>query len=744
MNLEIEKSLIDEYQKLKPSLMKIYFSFRYIGLKEEEFADICKKIIQEIQENDQSTENYEKEIEKKVKIKLSNIARKMLNNPNTAIDMIDSYINCKFKKTLDYETSLTYFKKLDAFLETYDYVLTPDLLVELIQKNKIYNKMLEIIFKQKENLIKSNNADTILDNNLFLSSIESYCELNHIEITIKEDDIEDFNDFFCDDSTKMYLKEIGEKELLTREEERELFERLANSDKLARQIIIERNLKLVVSIARKFQNNGLPLLDLIEEGNIGLIKAVDKFDYKRGNKFSTYATWWIKQNITRAIADKGRNVRVPVHLYEKIKRYKRTVTELENKLGRTPTINELANEMGLSIPQVANLDKLELDTISTNLIVGEKEDKELEDFLPSMSETPEEIMIVKNLKTEVRSLLEKCNLKPKEMDVLTLRIGLTGEEPMKLAEVGEIMHLTRERVRQLEANGFVKLIRSKYIKDLAVYSSYPNQALQRIEELRKKYSDPENRYKKFLQNDSKDKKKEKEREEEMSKLQTIYEYFKIYTREQVDEMLTKLTEEDRNLIAIRYGSDLDHPVSSKLTKEEEGKFYGYLVPKMKRLLANPNKIRKPRKKKQGEQNSLSMPKEESFTCLPSIQEDIKEKVEEEPLVATNNEEEISSNEIERKENYIKLLELLKTPTFGQMMTTLSVKDAVILSLKLGYIDGKYFSTESIAKFLQIEEDEVREVIKKVLLLYKENINHVIDQAIEMSTEKSDETLIRKI
>jgi len=201
------------------------------------------------------------------------------------------------------------------------------------------------------------------------------------------------------------------------------------------------------------------------------------------------------------------------------------------------------------------------------------------------------------------------------------------------------------------------------------------------------------------------------------KLRTIYEYFNLYTKEQVDSMLEKLSEEERTLILLRYGDDLSNPVSVKLTKEETNKFYGYLVPKMKSLLANPNKEIKPRKKR-----------------VVVLQNEQTEKQQNSEIISQS-----SNIESMTKENYIKTLEFLRTPSFNEITNVLSVKEAVIIVLKLGYIDGKYFSTDSIAHFLDIESHEVIDTTKKVLLLYKDNINQFIDNAIQIVTEIPEET-----
>ena len=581
-----------------------------------------------------------------------------------------------------------------------------------------------------------------------------------IGLEIKSEDLnqEDYSsNTEVTDSVRTYLREISRRPLLTKEEEVNLARKIAQGDSKARELFIESNLKLVVSIAKKYIGRGLAFLDLIQEGNLGLMTAVDRYDVEKGFKFSTYATHWIRQAITRAIADKGRNVRIPVHIYEKLSIFQKTLTDLERKLNREPTIEEIANEMKLSIPEVTKLYKLRSDTVSINTIIGDDGDTELENFIPASDVTPEDIAIDGTLQSQVRRLLQECNLKPREIDILMLRYGFNDRTPMTLEEVGQKYGLTRERVRQIEAKALMKIRRSKHIKELAVYMQHPDESLANIEEFREKYRNSKNPYKAYLKDDGRT--KEKENDEEMSKaLQTIYEYFKDYTREQVDEMLSKLSEDEKALITLRYGEDLDNPVSGKLNKEETNKFYGSLVPKMKRLLANPTgeKRRKPRKPR--EKNVIpqevqptapngDIKKEESIKLqseIPTASSKIESELVEGELVTPVetqmpqvHEESSGENKDITKNDCIKILELLRTPTFTQMMSVLTAKESIIISLKLGYVDGKYFSTESIAQFLGIEEMEVIETTKKVLLLYKENIKSFLDSIIEVATDTND-------
>ncbi len=666
---------------------------------------------------------------------LSKKTKQMINSPDDPFYLLNNYINQNFDSISNYTDAIKYFNKLSSFFKAYNYVPDLDLLIELITKNSIFNKIIEIIFSQFRTQITSGKAEEQFEDSLLLT-IDTYCMLNNIEINEPKDINEenyDTSEQIDMDTVKMYLREIGERPLLSAEQERTLAIRVAEGDSKARELFIDSNLKLVVSIAKKYINRGLSLEDLIQEGNIGLIKAVDKFDISKGYKFSTYAAWWIKQEITRAIVNKGRNIRIPVYMDKKVKLYKKTISEMENELGRSPTINEIAKEMGLSISEVVKLDRLQKDTESINAFVDDNQDTELENFISSSEETPEDITIDGTLQSQVRSLFEKCNLKPKEIDVLMLRYGFDDKKPMTLDEIGKQYHLTRERVRQIEAKALMKIRRSKYIKELAIYTDYPEQSLRNIEEFR----EARTLYKKFLKDNYRTEKRKSENK--MKRSQTIYEYFKDYTKEQVDEMLTKLTEEEKALVTIRYGEDLKSLGSTKLTKEQTYKFYGSLIPKMKRLLSNPTGEIKPRKPRQTkdkvqqpvinsetvEETTLVQPEKIERKLIDKLVEPQEQSIEK----TTNNNEGIT------KKDCIKVLELLRTPSFSQLMNTLSVKETVIISLKLGYIDGKYFSTESISEFLGIEPSEVIETTKKVLLVYKDKINSFIDNAILMATDQ---------
>jgi len=268
----------------------------------------------------------------------------------------------------------------------------------------------------------------------------------------KKDDLSEI----ADDSVRMYLREIGKISLLKSKDEISLAKRIGAGDQAAKRILAEANLRLVVSIAKSYIGRGLSLLDLIQEGNLGLMRAVEKFDYTRGFKFSTYATWWIRQAITRAIADQARTIRIPVHMIETINRLIRVQRQLVQELGREPLPEEIAEEMDMPVEKVEHILKISQDTVSLETPVGEEEDSHLGDFIEDKeSMSPEENAIYGLLKGHVAEFMQF--LTPREQKILKMRFGLDGERSHTLEEVGKEFGVTRERIRQIEAKALQKL-----------------------------------------------------------------------------------------------------------------------------------------------------------------------------------------------------------------------------------------------------------------------------------------------
>ena len=270
-----------------------------------------------------------------------------------------------------------------------------------------------------------------------------------------------------DDPVRMYLKEIGKIPLLTPERELYLAEQIALDNKAAKDELIEANLRLVVSIAKRHVGKGMYFLDLIQEGNLGLIKAVEKFDYSKGYKFSTYATWWIRQAITRAIADQARTIRIPVHMVETRHKVSRTARTLLQELGREPTTDEIAEKLGITADKVRDIMKIAQDPVSLETPIGEEEDSHLGDFVEDMdSPAPSESASYSLLREQLCNILH--TLTPREEQVIKLRFGLEDGRPRTLEEVGKQFNITRERIRQIEAKALRKLrhpSRSKTLKD---------------------------------------------------------------------------------------------------------------------------------------------------------------------------------------------------------------------------------------------------------------------------------------
>ena len=341
---------------------------------------------------------------------------------------------------------------------------------ELIEKGKKEGK---ITYEELAEALKGLDVDNDSLDELYNDLIE-----NKIEI-IGEDEEEDAGeeivlndaeitkDININDPVRMYLKEIGRISLLTPEEEMELSIRVANGDEEAKNRLAESNLRLVVSIAKRYVGRGLLFLDLIQEGNIGLMKAVDKFDYDKGYKFSTYATWWIRQAITRALADQARTIRVPVHMVETINKMARIQRQLTLELNREPTEEEIAKKMGISVEKVRDVIKISQDPVSLETPIGEEDDSHLGDFVKDINAmTPEEYATNEILKEEIKAVLE--TLQEREQEVLELRFGLVDGTSHTLEEVGKRFNVTRERIRQIEAKALRKLrhpSRAKRLKD---------------------------------------------------------------------------------------------------------------------------------------------------------------------------------------------------------------------------------------------------------------------------------------
>ncbi len=342
------------------------------------------------------------------------------------------------------------------------------------QKGKLTTK--EITDALEELDFDPEQMDKLYENleNMNIEIIEDYDPEQDLDLNLNDvlEDVEDDSLFTADgisidDPVKVYLKEIGRVPLLSNDEEQELSERMAKGDIEARKRLSEANLRLVVSIAKRYVGRGMQFLDLIQEGNLGLIKAVEKFDHTKGFKFSTYATWWIRQAITRAIADQARTIRIPVHMVETINKVKKVSSQLLHECGHDPSAEEIAERLDMSVDKVREIMRVAQEPVSLETPIGEEEDSHLGDFIPDDdAPVPAEAASQTLLKEQLADVLK--TLTPREEKVLRLRFGLEDGRPRTLEEVGKEFNVTRERIRQIEAKALRKLrhpSRSKKLRD---------------------------------------------------------------------------------------------------------------------------------------------------------------------------------------------------------------------------------------------------------------------------------------
>ncbi len=368
------------------------------------------------------------------------------------------------------EKTLTFEEKLSKLLElakSKKNVLDETEVLDAFAGDELTPEKLDRIYdfldKKHVDVLKMSNDDD-MDPDLFSededADPEDEIDVEHIDLSVPEG-------IGVDDPVRMYLKEIGKVPLLSPDEEIELAKKIELGDEEAKKKLAESNLRLVVSIAKRYAGRGMQLLDLIQEGNLGLIKAVEKFDYRKGYKFSTYATWWIRQAITRAIADQARTIRIPVHMVETINRLVRIQRQLVQKLGREATPEELAKELDMPVDRVREIMKISQDPVSLETPIGEEEDSHLGDFIQDNNvEVPADAATYTLLHEQLMDVLS--TLTEREQKVLRLRFGLDDGRPRTLEEVGRQFNVTRERIRQIEAKALRKLrhpSRSKILKD---------------------------------------------------------------------------------------------------------------------------------------------------------------------------------------------------------------------------------------------------------------------------------------
>ena len=390
-----------------------------------------------------------------------------LDDDDDAIETLDSVKKRLLKKAQDDGGEIEQ-AEIDEAIQKFD--MSDEDLEDLM--NYFVKKKIRVISDDDEEGIAEidfgDDDDAMLSADLSDEDVPDEKELQDISNLI-------VGDVKVNDSVKIYLKEIGKVRLLTAQEEVEIAQRIANGDEDAKQELINANLRLVISIAKRYAGRGMPFLDLIQEGNMGLIKAVEKFDYTKGFKFSTYATWWIRQAITRAIADQARTIRIPVHMVETINKITRAQRQLVQELGRDPTAEEISERLegALSPDRIREIQCINQEPVSLETPIGEEDDSHLGDFIEDKEVvSPSEYTTKSLLKDELYDVLQE--LTDREARVLELRYGLLDNHPRTLEEVGKEFGVTRERIRQIEAKAIKKLRHPNRAKRLGDYQAYKN------------------------------------------------------------------------------------------------------------------------------------------------------------------------------------------------------------------------------------------------------------------------------
>lgn len=700
---------------LSPFIEKERLKYNYINLPQSIYLSKLKEI-----EDTMDFSDGKIDIESMIKNCSKRYIVDTLEKENQAIKVVSNFIKKNIKPQNKYQDNIISFEKIVNFFHDFNFFPPPNLLIELIDKNDTLNKILQDVVENNLEILQKYDIDSKFSDDISKNFIELYCLKNNIEIK-KDDDIqeEDYTEFitditntvYTDDSVKMYLQEIH-KPILTKEQEKSLALRIRNGDEKAKELFIERNLRLVIKVARKYTGHGISFLDLIQEGNLGLIKAVDKFDVTKGYKFSTYATCWIRQSIQRSLENKSRNIRLPVHLYEKVKKYELLKKELSLKFNREPTFEELSKKMRVSIDTIYKYERLEHDTISLNMIVGD-EDSELEDFISLSTESIDNQFIEENLKDVIENLLKNSNLTTKEIDILKLRFGIGTNDPKTLEETGKIYGVSRERIRQIQEKALKKIRRSYNVKELAIYMDNPKEAKKNIDRYRLKYQQHSLQKIKLKDRKESELKMEMQEKTKRKSKDNLYEYFSDYSKPEVSKVISRLDEDELELLHKRYGDNLLEPVKNDIDADEKKVIISNIIPRIQRMLEG-KKVRR-RKNNQKPQSTI-----------------VEEKTEEtvQPQNSLN------------KEDYKQILGIFHNPEFLEMTKKKPLDECLIMSLKLGYFQEKCFSTDAIADFLDVDKEYVINITKQGLNSYKEKLNQMIDEAIIKETSDNKQPYVK--
>ena len=749
--------------QLREKLDKVIKEYSYIKVSDEYLNKMIGDGVKKINAGSRY-DIVEVQLVEQLTIVFNDYIRKKIDEDDYS-KLVDAFVK---KKKID---NINDLYKLTELFASADRNLDIEICEGLIESNKTINNIVSSFVTENERKINNGEFD---NNNIF---IETYCIHNKIEMG---DEIEDLDEDNLEETSSeedsatltlfgQYNKEISKTRLLTKEEEIDYFKRLSNGEVEVKNDILKANLRLVVPIAKKYIGNNVDFMDLIQEGNIGLMTAINKFDYTKGYKFSTYATHWIKQAIGRYVGDHSRTIRLPIHINEKLYKVRKIQRQILEKTGKDATINELSKQTGFSISKVKELLDLK-ECTSLDKKINDEEEKTLIDFVFSEDEEPEEVAVNKMLKKYVKDILNE--LEEKERNIIILRFGLNGDDPQSLRQVGNVFHMTGERIRQIQLKALEKIwIKSKE-KHLFEYIDIENSEINNNKILSKKpkciyykwfkeYAKEEvdkaieklpkkdleilhKRYGKDLRNPSlKNEITEKEsrrfyttirkhigkllessktpsddsqieeigvanNQDSTSKPKCIYyKWFNEYTKEEVDKAIGNLPEKDLEILHKRYGDDLENPTPQKLTTNETAKFHRSIRKNIASLLLDGN----------NKDSNNEVVKEEYHQNTNNQEASLEQK------------ESVEVKNYITEEDIANTLKIFEKEEFIELTKELPMKDSIIISLKLGYVDGKQFTTSAISSFFNITEQEVIDATRSGLELFKSKFNEIVDQSI---------------
>ena len=467
------------YNQLLLSLNTIYNSFNYLDYS---YSDLEKILIEEIKKNKElynDDNNYCSLIRKIIVSRFVHETKNILSNDDGAIKLLNKYINLNIMNTGKYEYAIKQFIKFCQFLKINDYVPSSNVIDSLLSDNKIISKVVGSVVEKNKKSILDGKIDFLFDDHFQLSIIESYCCLNNINM-INDDLNFELDDDYYKDSLNLYYNQIKDIPLLTKEEEKTLAIKIKNGDQEAKEKFITSNLRLVMAVARRYYDFGIPMQDLVQEGNIGLMIALDKFDPNKGYKFSSYAVYWIRQVIYRFIIRKSNLIKISANKADRLRWYKKNIWKLSKILNHIPSEDEIIEYLGLTQKEIDINNLLLEKPVSLNKVINE-EDYALENLLLVDKNSVEDLVSEKILRDELFEAFKEAGLTEREKMILEQRYGFNYSEPKKLEEISKEFNITKERVRQLESFAINKIRRSsEAIEILSDYANKPDEIISKM------------------------------------------------------------------------------------------------------------------------------------------------------------------------------------------------------------------------------------------------------------------------